>query len=446
MTTLRTVDVAAIIDREGVSTLQLFIMALCMMVVILDGFDVQTIAFTGAAIAKEWEIAPARLGPLFAAGMVGMLVGAFTIGPLGDRSGRKPTLLASVGMFGLFSLATAFACGYEQLLTLRFLTGLGLGGAVPNLTALVAEYVPRRWRAVMISVILLGVPLGGLLGGVLTAKLLPMFGWRSIFAAGGLLPLAMVPVLALTVPESIRFLVAHGDGSGARICKILARIHPAGGYTGEDRFIHPEPVHKGFPVRHLFTEGRAHDTLLIWAAFFTNSVVVLNLMNWIPSLAVEAGFAMEKGTLALMVLNLGGLVGPLALAHLACKYGSRRVIALGFLASTVAVAAIGQGGAWPAFMIATTFVAGFFTYGNQIAIYALAVNLYPTEVRSTGVGWTLGIGRVGAIVGPMLGGLLLALQWGMPLYFLFFGILLVIAAAAIASIRFDDRPGQNDVS
>lgn len=446
MSALRNVDVAAVIDRERVSHLQLLVIALCMIVVILDGFDVQTIAFTGTAIAKEWGLAPARLGPLFAAGMVGMLFGALVIGPLGDRSGRKPALLASVGIFALFSLATAFARGYEQLLALRILTGFGLGGAVPNLTALVAEYAPSRWRSVMISVILLGVPLGGLLGGALTAKLLPLFGWRSIFVAGGLLPLAMMPALAVAVPESIRFLVGRGDGSEAQIGRILNRIHPAGTYTTEDRFIHTEPARKGFPVRHLFTEGRARDTLLIWAAFFINSVVVLNLMNWIPALAVGAGFTMDEGTFALLMLNLGGLAGPLALAYLVRKSGSRRIITMAFLAATAAVAVIGQGGTRLAFMVVITFVAGFFTYGNQIALYALAANLYPTEVRSTGVGWTLGIGRVGAIVGPLLGGVLLALHWEIPLYFLFFGTLLLIAAAATGSIRFDDRPSRNDAS
>lgn len=446
MSALRNVDVAAVIDRESVSHLQLLVIALCMIVVILDGFDVQTIAFTGTAIAKEWGLAPAHLGPLFAAGMVGMLFGALVIGSLGDRSGRKPALLASVTIFALFSLATAFARGYEQLLALRILTGFGLGGAVPNLTALVAEYAPSRWRSVMISVILLGVPLGGLLGGALTAKLLPVFGWRSIFVAGGLLPLAMMPALAVAVPESIRFLVGRGDGSEAQICRILSRVHPEGGYTSEDHFIDPKPARTGFPVHHLFTDGRAHDTLLIWVAFFINSIVVLNLMNWIPSLAVAAGFTINEGTLALMMFNFGGLSGPLPLAYLTRKYGSRRVIAFSFVAGTAVVAAVGQVGHWRALMIAVNFVAGLFTSSNQIAIYALAANFYPTEVRSTGVGWTLGIGRVGAIIGPLLGGALLAFQWTIPLYFLLFGTLLLIPAAAIGSIRFDDRPSPNDAS
>lgn len=437
----RVIDVAAVIDRERVGALQFFVMALCTLLVILDGFDLQIIAFTTPAIAKEWNIAPAAFGPVFAAGLVGMILGTFVFGPLGDRRGRKPMIVVSVTIFGLFSLLTAYAQGYTQLLSLRLLTGIGLGGALPNAAALIAEYAPARWRPVMVSMIFLGIPLGGLLGGGLAASLLPTLGWRALYVLGGVLPLMLVPVLAAMLPESIRFLAARGD-RGARVAGILARIHAAGGYSAADRFSLPESPRRGFPVRHLFTEGRARDTLLLWIMFFLNLTVVYYLINWIPSLLVDAGFSVQKGALAAVALNLGGAVGCAVVGYLMRRYGTRRLIAASFLAGSVCVVAIGQGGGAFAFIMVMTFLGGLLTFGAMVGMIALAAALYTTEMRATGVGWAFGVGRIGSIVGAVMGGVLLALAWGMPRYFLFFGVLLLIAAVALSAMRFDDRPGR----
>lgn len=431
--TARTIDVAALIEREPVRRLQILVMLQCTVVVILDGFDVQSIAFTGPAIARELSIPPARMGALFGAGMIGMVVGTLTIGPLGDRFGRKPAIVGSVASFGAFSLATAVAQSFEHLLVLRFLTGLGLGGAIPNLTALVAEYAPSRWRPMMISVIFLGIPLGGLLGAGLTAELLPFYGWRVVFVIGGVLPLAVSLMLLASLPESTRYLATRGD-RGREIARILGRMFPRQTFRDTDIFVTPDPPRGGFPIRRLFEDGRACDTAVLWGGFFLNLVVVYYLISWIPSLIVHAGFPVEKGALASLALNLGGLCGCLALPALVGPLGARRVLRAGFVAASIGVAAIGQATTLSSILV-LTFVGGFLTFGTQVVINGMAAALYPTEIRATGVGWAFGIGRIGSVLGPVAGGFLLALGYSTPVYFFLFGALLALAATIAGLMR-----------
>ena len=435
----RTIDVTTLIDGEPVGRLQLLVMLLCAVVVVLDGFDVQAIAFTGPAIADEFGIAPASMGALFAAGLIGMVVGTLVVGPLGDLLGRKPAILVSVAAFGFFSLSTVMARNLQDLIILRFLTGVGLGGAIPNLTALVAEFAPLAWRAVMISVIFLGIPLGGLFGGMLTAELIPRLGWRAIFVIGGVLPLVVGGVLVVLLPESIRYLAARGGGSSA-VGRTLSRMYPGRGYSSADRFVVAEAPQQGFPVRRLLTEGRARDTLLLWLAFFMNLMVVYYLISWVPSLIVHAGFGIEKGALAAVALNLGGLAGCLALPALVRRFGSKAVIRAGFGIGAVGVAAMGQATSLVAILV-MTFIGGFFTFGTQVALNAFAASLYPTEIRATGVGWAFGVGRIGSVLGPVIGGFFLAFGWETPAYFLFFGGFLAVAAAGVSWIRHDDVSG-----
>ena len=424
-------DLAAELDARPMRPVQWEVMVLCTLVILLDGFDVQAIAFTAPAIAADWNLAAVRLGPVFAAGLVGMAGGALLIGPLGDRYGRRTALMGSVFTFGVFTALTAFARDVDQLIALRVLTGLGLGEALPNATALMTEYAPARRRALAVAVIFLGIPLGGMLGGVVAHALVPRWGWQSVFVVGGAAPLVLLPVLYARLPESVRLALLN-PRQVAGVAPVLARLGLPG--VAAD-YAQPEVGPPGASVRQILAPGLAGDTLRLWAVFFVNLMAVYFLISWIPTLLVQAGHGLERATQTSVLLNLGGATGPLVLGAVTARYGTRRILPAWFLAAAAAVAAVGQAGHSLGALMALTFLAGFFTFGAQISMNALAAARYATAVRATGVGWALGIGRLGSILGPVVGGVLVGWALGLEVYFGLFGVLLVAAALVCAGIR-----------
>jgi AAHS family 4-hydroxybenzoate transporter-like MFS transporter len=268
------------------------------------------------------------------------------------------------------------------VLAYRFLTGLGLGGAMPNIIALTSECAPERLRATLVTVMFCGFPLGAVLGGLLSAKLIAAFGWPSVFLLGGVLPLVLVPVLLAWMPESLRF---------------LARKQA-------------EPL-AGVPVRQLFTGGRAAGTVLLWIVFFANLLLLYFLINWLPTVLQRSGLPLERAIIGTVVLNAGGIAGGILLGWLVDKRGPYGVLLAAYVLGALCVAAIGSAPAAVAGVIAIVFFAGFFIIGSQFCMNALAAGAYPTAARATGVGWALGVGRIGSIIGPVVGGMLLSLGW-----------------------------------
>lgn len=446
MQTAEPVRITDMIDQRRLSRLQKSVMLLCTIIIVLDGFDVQAMAFTAAAVATEYGIAKGDMGPLFAAGLIGMAVGALVVGPLGDRLGRKTALRFSVLTFGIFTLATAFASSYEMLFLLRLLTGIGLGGALPNATALMTEYAPARMRNFAVAVIFLGIPLGGILGGLLAAELIPRYGWPSVFIVGGALPLLLVPLLELLLPESLRFLAMLGERGKEPLLKVIRRLDPAGNWGPEARFESPEAAPQGFPVARLFDAGYARDSLLLWAAFFTNLMVIYFLISWTPLLVRESGFSQRAATQTAVLLNVGGAVGPLLLAWVVARWGSRLSLAAIFVLGGVATCLAGQVSHSLPLLMTLIFFAGFFSFAGQINLNALAASIYPTQSRATGVGWALGIGRLGSILGPLVGGALVGLELGMPVYFVTFGSVLLITMMVLLPIRRHQPPAAQAVA
>jgi AAHS family 4-hydroxybenzoate transporter-like MFS transporter len=404
-----TVDVAAFIDAQPVGAFQVKLLLTCATVLFLDGFDTTAIGYVAPALAKEWNVGKAALGPVFSAGLFGLMIGALVFGPLADRIGRKKIIIFSTLAFGIGTLVTSLVNDVNTLLAIRFLTGLGLGGAMPNTIALTSEFSPHRRRATMVMVMFVGFSIGAALGGLLAAALIPPFGWRSVFVVGGAAPLVLVPILAWRLPESVRFLALTGRAD-ARVAKLLTFVNAKAAFDAGTRFVVDEPALKGIPVQHLFRGGRTLATLLLWVVFFMSLLDIYFLSNWLPTVLNDLGASISEAAAIGSMLQVGGVVGTFALGSIIDRF-SFRALALVYFVAVFAVGAIGQLGHSAALVTSAIFVAGFCIVGGQIAANALAAGFYPTSVRATGVGWALGIGRVGSIVGPLVGGVLLSLKW-----------------------------------
>ena len=399
-------SVEAALETQRIGGLQLRVALLCALVQVFDGYDIGAIGMATPALIHAWNLPAAAFGQAFVMTSVGILVGALLSGPLGDRFGRKPLLVASTTLIGVFSLASAFAPSLPVMIVLRFLTGLGLGGAMPATVALTSDYAPARSRGTFIMLMFCGNTIGGFLGGQIASRVLPSLGWQSIFVFGGVAPLLLAPVLALALPESPRFLLARGATS-ARAQRIFARLGIAGAVGGAPAV----DISRGNPVAALFGEGFAPVTLLLWVMFFMGLLDLYLLSYWLPAVLHLSGLSPADSAFAASMQTAGGVLSLLALGPLSQRFGAARVLAVSFAAGAVFIAAIGLLTLPYGLLLLAIAGAGAGTIGSQLAANALCATLYPARMRSTGIGWALGIGRLGAIVGPGLGGVLLALGW-----------------------------------
>ena len=335
------IDVADFIDRQPIGAFQLKLLLTCAAVLFLDGFDTQAIGYVAPALAREWGLSKGTLGPVFSAGLFGLMLGALLFGPLADRIGRKRIIMLSTLAFGICALATAFVQDVNALLAIRFLTGLGLGGAMPNAIAMTSEFNPRRRRATMVMIMFCGFSVGAALGGLLAAALIPHFGWRSVFVVGGIAPLLLAPILALRLPESVRFLALTGraDQAGRRIaCARSTRRRCSRRRRGSSC---RSPHWPGIPVVHLFRDGRTLVTLLLWVVFFMSLLDLYFLSNWLPTVLNDLGASVSAAAAIGSMLQVGGVVGTFALGSIIDRF-SFRALALVYFIAVFAVGAIGQ--------------------------------------------------------------------------------------------------------
>jgi MFS transporter, AAHS family, 4-hydroxybenzoate transporter len=400
-------EIGRFIDEHPFSRYQLQTVVLCGIIVFMDGFDAQAMGFVAPRLAQDLHIRRAAMGPLFSSGLLGMMIGALVFGPLADRLGRRPVLIASTLIFGVFSLFTATSASLQSMFVFRLLTGLGLGGAMPNTIALTSEYTPRRFRATAVMTMFCGFSIGAAVGGLLAAGLITRFGWQAVFIVGGTLPCLVAVLSFFLLPESMRFLVLQG-GQEQRVANYLARVAPGFRTAPDLRFEVTDRPTDAFVVKQLFTRGRASLTLLIWVVFFMSLLDLYFLNNWLPTIIHDAGVVVETAIIVTALFQLGGTVGSLTLGRLIDRHLSFRVLGWAYLAAAASVFLLGAAGASLALLIVTVFASGFSVIGGQTGANALAAEFYPTAIRSTGVGWALGIGRVGSIIGPILGGVLLA--------------------------------------
>jgi MFS transporter, AAHS family, 4-hydroxybenzoate transporter len=406
MTSDQPIDVQRFIDERGLSPVQVLLLVLCFLVVAVDGFDTAAIGFIAPALRTEWGTTPAQLAPLFGAGLFGLMIGAFAFGPLADRLGRRAILALTVLFFGAASLTSAFAPSIGMLILLRFVTGLGLGGALPNTVTLASEYCPEGRRSFLVSIVISSFGVGAALGGVASAHLIAAYGWRSVLVLGGVLPLLLAPVLWAILPESVRFLVTRGDRDD-RVAATLRRIAPDAVIPAGTRFVgagRPERL----PVGELFRPDVLVGTLFLWLTFFMSLLVNYLLTSWLPTLLHSTGVSLRTASLVTAMFLGGGVLGGVMLGRIMDKFDPHRVLGVAYALAGVFIIALGNVAAVPWLMALAVFGAGFCVAGGQVAINALAAAHYPTTSRATGVSWAHGVGRLGSVLGSMLGGVLLS--------------------------------------
>ena len=426
----QTVNVTQVIDSGRFGRFQWTVAIWCFVLVTIDGFDNGAINFAAPTIVKEWGVAMPAFTSVFGAGLFGLMIGALSSGPLADRFGRKIVLLTSTLIFSVFALATSLVHSIDQLWMLRFLTGIGVGGLMPNSIALTAEYAPKRIRATVVAIMFLGFPLGAGAPGWIGPALIPSYGWQGLFILGGVLPLILLPIAIFVLPESIRFLVVRAKRPNT-VAALLNRLTSQRQFNGTEQFVMPTDQHlPGFAVKHLLTEGRAFNTVLLWITFFCNLLVIYYLASWLPLVMRESGVPLNSALRLGSLSSWSGIVSTLALGPIVDRLGAPRVCTVLYVLAAAFVFAIGLSGASVALLAITISGAGMCVIGGQSFINVLSAVIYPTAVRSTGVGWALGVGRVGAIIGPVVGGMLIAAH--IPSRNMFFMIAIPALVAALS--------------
>jgi AAHS family 4-hydroxybenzoate transporter-like MFS transporter len=433
MTAAERVDVQDVIDSSPLSSLQYLVVSLCFLIVFFDGYDTAVIAFVAPVLSTAWNVPPPQLRPLLTAALFGLAVGALTAGPLADRYGRKSVLIGAVIVFGVLSLLSAFTGSLTGLTIVRFLSGLGLGAAMPNATTLTAEYSPARNRSLLVTIMFCGFTLGSASAGFLASVLIPSFGWQSAFVLGGIVPLVLAVALIAFLPESLQFLTVKGRDGGARTARILARIAPGRRITADMSFVVPDVARtKGAYVRLLFQGGLASGTLSLWTAYFMGLLVIFLIRSWLPTLVTIAGFSIERASALGGMFDIGGTIGAILVAWCMDRYGPHAAIATSFFLGAGTIGLVARSLDSPSLLMMMIFVAGFFLSGAQTALSPLAAAFYPTSGRATGVAWMLGIGRFGGILGAFSGGVLLSLGWDFRAILTALAIPAALAAIAVA--------------
>lgn len=428
--TATTVNVNAVVDEAKFKPFHLKIVLWCVFVVIFDGYD---LAINGVALPllmQEWNMTAVQAGMLASTALAGMMFGAMLFGMLADKIGRKNVILICVTLFSGFTFWGGFASGPTEFGILRFIAGLGIGGVLPNLVALTSEYAPQKMRSTLVTTMFSGYAVGGIMAALLGAWFTPSFGWEIMFYIAGI-PLLMLPILYLYLPESLTFLVKKQQNEKAS--KIVQQISPEQNVTASTQFVLNEVHAPDASITALFKQGRSMSTLLFWCCFFMCLLMVYALGSWLPKLMMAAGYSLGNSLMFLMAMNIGAVVGTIGGGILADRFHLKPVIIGMFLLGAVSLVGLGFNSP-QAVIYLLVAAAGASAIGSSILLYSFVAQYYPLAIRSTGIGCASAVGRVGAIVGPIIIGFLLGMELPHKMNFLAVAIPAIIGAISVAMI------------
>lgn len=426
-----TVNIPKLIDDAKFSAFHSRVLLLCLLIIIFDGYDLVIYGVALPLLMKEWALTPVQAGWLASSALFGMMIGAMAFGMLSDKLGRKKTILLCVTLFSGFTFLGSFADSPTTFALLRFIAGLGIGGVMPNVVALTSEYAPKRIRSTLVAVMFSGYAIGGMASALLGSVLVPVYGWKIMFQIAGI-PLLLLPVLWMLLPESLQYLTLKKRNAEAKsIIGKLDNHYQTQAFDIEPLVIAQEDA---APLKALFQQGRTLSTILFSVAFFMCLLMVYALGSWLPKLMIQAGYSLGASMLFLFALNIGGMVGAIGGGMLADRFHIKPVLVTLFVTGTIALVLLGFNS--PMIVLYTLIaIAGATTIGSQILLYTFVAQFYPSSVRSTGMGWASGIGRIGAIVGPVLTGTLLTYQLPHQMNFMAIAIPAIIAALAILMVN-----------
>lgn len=417
------------------SPLQVFAVGICFTLNMVDGMDILMMSYLAPAIIGDWHLSSASLGVVFSAALAGMMVGALLLAPLADQFGRRPVILCSVALMGLAMIACGFAPDVTALIGLRFVVGLGIGAILASMAAITSEYAPARYRIFAVALLQAGYPVGAMLAGLVVLQLLPVHGWRTLMSGAGVVTLLLLPVAFVLLPESLEFLEKRQPPG------VLARINAIRRRMGRPPLTRLSALGARKPVEIglLFRDDRWKQTLTLWAAFFCCYMTLYFAIAWVPRLAIEAGLDRGQAIVAGTVYNLGAFVGGLLLCWLLFRLDVRRLVLAMMLGGSASLVAFGVPMSVPLTLI-VAFCIGLTVQGGFNGLYPLVAAAYPAEIRSTGIGWCIGVGRSGAVIGPLVAGWLLANQ--QPLYVVFLVFTVPLVAAGLLAMRVDMRASE----
>ncbi|MEB0032204.1 MFS transporter [Undibacterium sp. RTI2.1] len=443
MNQVATLDVRQFINQRTMSSFQWLLVGLCFLIVAVDGMDVAIMGFAAPSILADWHISRSAFGLVMGAAPVGLALGALIAGSSSDWLGRRKVLIGSVFGFGVFTVFAAFSNNPTEMAVLRFLTGFGLGAAMPNASTLMSEYVPERSRGVLLTTMFTGFNLGSASIGFVAAYMLPVFGWKTLLLFGGCVPLALVPVLYLYLPESARFMVVRGfpvkqiRSNLSRVCRINLDTVTS--------FVSPEATAAvKQPISVLFSGSYTLRTITLWITYFMGLMVIYLATSWMPTMMNDAGMSLAHAANLTAMFQLGGTIGAILIGMLMDRYNPNRIIALSYVVGSVLLILLGLSGLQSGLVVILVAAVGFFLSGAQTGLNAFAPGCYPTVARATGVSWMLGIGRMGSILGSSIGGYLLGMGWGFETIISILAIPALIAALAIFINRISFTQTQTD--
>lgn len=426
------VNINTVVDEAKFTPFHWSVLIWCLLIIIFDGYDLVIYGVALPLLMQEWGLSAVQAGLLASTALFGMMFGAMSFGTLSDKLGRKKTIMICVAIFSGFTFLGAFASNPIEFGILRFLAGLGIGGVMPNVVALMTEYAPKRIRSTLVAVMFSGYAIGGMTSALLGAWLVTDYGWKIMFYIA-IIPFLALPILWKFLPESLMFLTKKGETEKVR--EIVRKIAPEQDIQPETTFkLNDAVAGDDAPLKALFQQGRTFSTMMFWVAFFMCLLMVYALGSWLPKLMIQAGYSLGASMIFLFALNIGGMVGAIGGGALADRFHLKPVLTTMFTLGAIALILLGFNS--PQMVLyGLIAIAGAATIGSQILLYTFVAQFYPTAVRSTGMGWASGIGRIGAIVGPVLTGALLTFELPHQMNFLVIAIPGVIAALAVFMVN-----------